>query len=723
MAEKHYLDEEGLEQVAGHVNSRLKTVTTMPVSANEGAVRLYVGTTDNTYTKGHTYQYQTNAWVDISGSGASVASEVSYDNTTSELSATNVQDAIDELKSDINNIPIIDNASDVNYDNTESQLEATNVQNAIDELKTDINNVPVIDDAADVNYDNTTSELSATNVQDAIDEVDETASQALSIACAVDADVREIAEQGLAVASVADVKATENAKNKLTKTDKVPTNPENGDVILWVGNSGNFEKGHIYQYSSSQSQWNDISGVNASLVEYDNSFSELNASNVQDAIDEVKNDVDMVSSSIITSYNNLQNKPSINGVMLVSGENGEHYHLVNRDDFDKITIQNTSFPTSYTVNVVIEYNNTLYVGTNSHGIYTSTNGSTFIQNTSFPTSYTVNAFYIFNNTLYVGTANHGIFISTDGNTFIQNNQFPATYIVNSFYVFNNTLYIGTENHGIYTSMDGSTFIRNTSFSTDYTVKAFIKFNNALYVGTVSHGIYTSIDDSTFTQNESLPTTYIVNSFYIFNNTLYVGTNSHGIYTSTDGSTFTQNTSLPTTYHVWAFIEFNNILYVGTGGNGIYTSTDGETFTQNTSFPTNYYVEVFIGYNNTLYVGTYEYGIYTFSDSEMMNKIVKNLNASLIPYSNTESELNATNIQDAIDEVKSNIITSYDNLQNRPSINGKMLVANADGKTYRLVNRNEFAEVPNPIISQNTSFSTSYSVGAFIEFNNILLIIL
>lgn len=65
--EKKYLDYSGLENVAGHVNTRLKTVTTMPVSADDGAVRLYIGDTTNTYIQGHIYQYDyTNTtWIDI----------------------------------------------------------------------------------------------------------------------------------------------------------------------------------------------------------------------------------------------------------------------------------------------------------------------------------------------------------------------------------------------------------------------------------------------------------------------------------------------------------------------------------------------------------------------------------------------------------------------------------------------------------------------------------
>ena len=70
MAEKKYLDQVGLQDVATHVNTRLKTVTTIPVSADNGAVRLYVGTTTATYIRGHIYQYNStdSEWVDITNS-------------------------------------------------------------------------------------------------------------------------------------------------------------------------------------------------------------------------------------------------------------------------------------------------------------------------------------------------------------------------------------------------------------------------------------------------------------------------------------------------------------------------------------------------------------------------------------------------------------------------------------------------------------------------------
>ena len=65
------------------------------------------------------------------GSSISDASDVNYDNTGSGLTATNVQDAIDEVVSDI---PTGFPASAITYDNSGSGLTATTTQDAIDEL-------------------------------------------------------------------------------------------------------------------------------------------------------------------------------------------------------------------------------------------------------------------------------------------------------------------------------------------------------------------------------------------------------------------------------------------------------------------------------------------------------------------------------------------------------------------------------------------------------------
>ena len=51
-----YLNETGLQRVADKVNTRLKTVSVMPLAAKEDATRFYIGATTAEFTKGHTYQ-------------------------------------------------------------------------------------------------------------------------------------------------------------------------------------------------------------------------------------------------------------------------------------------------------------------------------------------------------------------------------------------------------------------------------------------------------------------------------------------------------------------------------------------------------------------------------------------------------------------------------------------------------------------------------------------
>ena len=108
--------------------------------------------------KGYTIQNSINLLEKNSGGGGGTtsasASDVTYDNTSSGLTADNVQEAIDELKSDI---PTTMEASNVSYDNTSSGLTADDVQEAIDELNSKgFGNVITISDLTDFDTVNDT---------------------------------------------------------------------------------------------------------------------------------------------------------------------------------------------------------------------------------------------------------------------------------------------------------------------------------------------------------------------------------------------------------------------------------------------------------------------------------------------------------------------------------------------------------------------------------------
>lgn len=70
------------------------------------------------------------------GGGASSAADVSYDNTTSHLTADDVQEAIDEI-----NAKIPTTAAQIPYVNTSSGLTADDVQEAIDEIDASVDTI------------------------------------------------------------------------------------------------------------------------------------------------------------------------------------------------------------------------------------------------------------------------------------------------------------------------------------------------------------------------------------------------------------------------------------------------------------------------------------------------------------------------------------------------------------------------------------------------------
>ena len=123
--------------------------------------------------------------VDLSalvGTDDQTAAEVNYDNTTSLITATNVQDAIDEINAASGTVALVDNG-DGTYDFTDAAGTTTTITDtSISTLADNADGTytytdetgatQTIDTNAGTNpYDNTTSGLAALNVQDAIDEI------------------------------------------------------------------------------------------------------------------------------------------------------------------------------------------------------------------------------------------------------------------------------------------------------------------------------------------------------------------------------------------------------------------------------------------------------------------------------------------------------------------------------------------------------------------------
>ena len=230
------------------------------------------------------------------------AKNIIYDNSGTQLISNNVQDAIDEIYNLIStqgvtsfNTRVGDvvpeagdyNASQVNFDNTNTGYTATDVQAAIDEADAKIEavsqTVPVTYvetfnnrsgavapaagdyDGSQVTYDNSNSGLAATDLQAAVDEL-----------AAAPGGVTSFNTRTGAVVPLA--------------SDYDAAQVDFDDAVAQTGSSN--VQGAL-EYVATR-------GASAQYTTYDNTQSGLTATNVQDAIDEVANDV---LSSGVASFN------------------------------------------------------------------------------------------------------------------------------------------------------------------------------------------------------------------------------------------------------------------------------------------------------------------------------------------------------------------------------------------------------------------------------------
>ena len=216
----------------------LSTLTTTTKSSLVGAINEINTTAGNAANKDLSNLSATGTGV-ITTAITNNAAGATYSNSTSGLTATTLQDAIDEIAgtagnaadkslSNINSAgeTVIKNlAADGAYSNSTSGLTATTIQDAIDEVAgtagdaadKDLSNLSatgtgvittaITNNAAGATYSNSTSGLTATTLQDAIDEV----------AAAVD-------DQGAKVLKVYTTWNT-NTNQEVTLTDPTPANP------------------------------------------------------------------------------------------------------------------------------------------------------------------------------------------------------------------------------------------------------------------------------------------------------------------------------------------------------------------------------------------------------------------------------------------------------------------------------------------------------------------
>ncbi|WP_298351641.1 hypothetical protein [uncultured Dokdonia sp.] len=231
------------------------------ITISDTSISTLVDNGDGTYT----YTDETGATQIIDTN----ASANPYDNSTSGLVSTNVQDAIDEILNQINsvNVTLIDN-NDGTYTFTDvlgntTTISDTSISTLVDNADgtytytDEMGATQVIDTNASANpYDNSTSGLAATNVQDAIDEIN---------------------------AAAGTVALVDNGDGTYDFTDANGTTTTIADTSISTL-VDNADGTYTYTDETGATQ---VIDTNASANPYDNTTSGLAATNVQDAIDEI----------------------------------------------------------------------------------------------------------------------------------------------------------------------------------------------------------------------------------------------------------------------------------------------------------------------------------------------------------------------------------------------------------------------------------------------------
>jgi len=252
-------------------------------------------------------------------------------------------------------------------------------------------------------------------------------------------------------------------------------------------------------------------------------------------------------------------------------------------------------------------NNTLFLGKNYTGIYTSDdNFQTWTSNLSGLKEFDICSMTITGKHIFVGDGAEGIFLSTDnGSSWNSRNEGLEYKRIFSLFAKDSLIFAGCYKH-LYLSYDyGEHWSDKSNGLNDSTVNCFTRIGDSIYVGT-GYGIFLSTDNGenwisklNGLNNEDFLSLDHNKGFFC------TGTaNGNGVYVSSDyGNSWTKK-SLGNTASVYSILIDDTLIIAGTGSQGVFISSDkGDTWTQRKEGLKDCWVESLKLIDNTLFVGT------------------------------------------------------------------------------------------------------------------------
>ncbi len=251
----------------------------------------------------------------VYGSSTIEAENVIYDNTGTQISVTNVQDALTELDAELNSLFSLVSLAQYNELTPEQKNNGTVYFVSLGANAGEIyknNKLYGSTRALKISYDNTTSNLTATDVQSALDEI-----------------VTDFA--------ASHVQLTQAQYDALTPAEQAD------GTVYFVYETG-ADSGVIYRNGHLFS----VTELDAENVNYDNTDSGLDATNVQDALDEV---VDMFDGARVqltqAEYDELTPAEQANGTTYYVYNTGDEAGVIYRNGHLFSTTELTAEDVSY----------------------------------------------------------------------------------------------------------------------------------------------------------------------------------------------------------------------------------------------------------------------------------------------------------------------------------------------------------------------------------------
>ncbi len=303
---------------------------------------------------------------------------------------------------------------------------------------------------------------------------------------------------------------------------------------------------------------------------------------------------------------------AVNGSFLFAGTNSDGVYVSTNDGVSWLKTMSESNP-KFVTSLMIR-DSLLFAGTLGSGVFLSTNnGMNWNAINTGITQNVVKALATKDSFIFAGTDGEGVFISSNnGASWMESNTGLTNKIIFSLAVIGDTVYTGTGNGVFFSSDNGTTWTHIYSVTN---VNSIAIHRDNLFVSAYNVFIFWNPSPNWEFLHQILLETFVY-TLFTKDTLLFVGTHN-GVFRVTDYDIWTEANFGLTGSAVTSFVAKDTILFAGTKGGGIFKSSDnGTTWTSSNEGLSSPIVTSLVADSVNLFVGSYGGGIFLSTDHGM-----------------------------------------------------------------------------------------------------------